>query len=157
VINEDFTKRLAKLQKIKELNMDFLDREIRRKQEGKDEWSNIMMSTVFEASDGKTFAEFEDAREYDKTINVKARYRGEVPHKIVTYTCTDGTMFSDRDFECQGLYDAREHQNQLDQDKNINELASLLYGNGISSVDDLRNAIENNYSFLMRSFTPMMY
>jgi len=143
--------------KLKELQMDFLDREIRRKQEGKDEWSNIMMSTVFEASDSKTFAEFEDAHEYDKTINVKARHRGELPHKIITYTCTDGTTFTCRDFECKCLYDARAHQNKLDQDKKMNELAYLLYGNGISSLDDMRNSIENNYSFLVRSFTPMMY
>ena len=136
--------------------MDYLDKWRREKEEGKDDWSNVMLSTKFRASDGLLFENFDDALDYDKTINVRARHRGAIPDKIITYTCTDWKQFVAADgIGAAEISAARKHQEHLKillLEKEYENLAEILYGDGISSIEDLRESLMVNRNELDRFF-----
>ena len=137
--------------------MDFIDENSylgethRLKEEGIDEWSNVKVSTKFAASDGKLFETFDEALEYDKTINVLARHRGALPDKFITYTCADGTKFYAVNFGTE-IYNARKYQDKLDEANNLDYIASLLYGQSITDIDDMKNSIKKNYFEIQNYF-----
>jgi len=124
---------------------DYLYKEFTTSNTGEDEYSNCQIITAYRATDGRLFDNFDDALKYDKLINVLARHRDEVPDKINTYICSDGIEFVDTNFDCNGVYQAREYQSKLDFENKLHNKAEILYGNGINSFDDLKESLRKNY------------
>ena len=131
--------------------MDYLEKEYRKKEEGREEYSNLQVHTSFRASDMKIFETFDEALEYDKTINVLARHRNAKPDRISTYTATDGTVFIDVFNEVTTwIYDARTYQQKLDAQLQLEYVADKLYCSGIGDVYELERELAENMNLLRK-------
>ena len=98
-----------------------------------DKWSHLTIVTTYQTLDGMVFEVFEEALEHEKSINVRARHRGALPLSIREYISTDGVKWTD-------YYEARKRQEHLGEIDSIQRACEMLWGEGLNSADDLKNA-----------------
>ena len=106
-----------------------------------DEYSEMLTLTYYRCSDGQEFNHLEIATEHEKEINVKARHRGELPKTIQCFLATNGNcsphVESDHKDWCSLFYSYRNYQQQLTQETNWQNLAKHIWGDGLTSSEDL--------------------
>jgi hypothetical protein len=84
------------------------------------------------------FDKWSEALEHEKSINVKARHRGEGPRLLRTWVASDGTEFREELGEtCARLNEARDYQYNLERVARWKSVAAEIWSGPIGSLDEL--------------------